>query len=89
MEILQLLSSLIGEDNVKAIKPLFELLKNNDFNLFSVIKNLTPETLSPFLKFFSQNESRTNFVRQDFGLTPILSIADNDILYNLNKYLED
>ena len=90
MEILQfLLSEFLKNGQNESLKPLFELLKNNSFDIKKVIKNLSPEVIMPFIqKFSGQNKSRAN-ARQFNAITPIANIADRDIVYSLNKYFGD
>lgn len=90
MEILQfLLSEFLKNGQNESLKPLFELLKDNSFDIKKVIKNLSPEIIAPFIQNFTgQNKSRAN-ARQFSGVTPIANIADRDIVYSLNKYFGD
>lgn len=90
MEILQfLLSEFLKNGQNESLKPLFELLKNNSFDIKKVIKNLSPEVIMPFIqKFSGQNKSRAN-ARQFNAISPIANIADRDIVYSLNKYFGD
>ncbi len=90
MEILQfLLSEFLKNGQNESLKPLFELLKDNSFDIKKVIKNLSPEIIAPFIQNFTgQNKSRAN-ARQFNAISPIANIADRDIVYSLNKYFGD
>ncbi len=88
MEILQFLLSNFFGDNLKAIAPVFDLLKKHDFNVIKCLPELTPEMLAPiFSGLFNQNKSPTEHVGQGYGIAPIAKIADKDIVYTLNKYM--
>ena len=88
MEILQfLLSQFLGEENKSKIQPILKLLQDNSFNLRKVMQNVNPEMIIGLIKdFMKENKSRTETVRQNFGVSPISNIANKDIVYNLNKY---
>ena len=93
MEILQFLLSLLsGNENFKRFQPIFNLLKENSFDIKKVLAHLDINALAPILKdfmSFAKNpvENKNNF--QSFGLTPIAKIADKDIVYTLNQYFHE
>ncbi|MBO7149422.1 MAG: hypothetical protein J6V71_00855 [Clostridia bacterium] len=90
MEILQFLTSLFtNEQNSKFLMPIFELLKQNSFDLRKVLSNLDPQSLAPIIKEFmaNMNNRPTDNVGRNNGLVPISNIADKDIIFSLNKYL--
>lgn len=92
MEILQFLLSFLTKNlNTSFLAPIFELFKNNNFDLKSVLNNLDVSAIMPVLKeiFSSFNmKSPTQTVGQNvYGLNPIANVADKDIIYTLNKYL--
>lgn len=92
MEILQsLLSFLLNEYGDGNFKPIFNLLKENSFDITKVLKNLKPETITPIIKEFlsKNNKSPTQTVGQGFGLNPIAKIADKEIVYTLNKFFSE
>ena len=89
MEILQLLSSLLGGEDFKKFEPFFELFKDGSFNLQKILQNLTPEKIEPIFDAFKTQKNRTESVRQNFGLSPISNIADKEVVYCLNKYLSN
>lgn len=92
MEILQfLLSFFLSEYGGGKFAPVFELLKENSFDIGKTLKSLDPKTVAPIVKdIFSsaQNKSPTVHVGS-FGLSPVKNIADKEIVYTLNKYLCD
>ena len=90
MELLQFLTSLLtNEKNSRFLTPIFEILKQNSFDLKKVLSNLDPQLLRPIIKEFIStiNNRPTNNVGRNNGLTPISNIADKDIIFSLNKYL--
>lgn len=90
MEILQfLLSFFLKEFGGEKWKPLFALLKENDFSLKGLLSNLSPQTIAPIIQAFmggferkESPEERTSAER----LNPITSFADYEILKCLNNY---
>ena len=91
MEILQfLLSFFLNNFKGGSLSPIFNLLKENSFDIKKLVQNLNPEVLAPIIKSFmelNKNEkSPTEFVGQGEGLKPIATIADKDIVYTLNRY---
>lgn len=93
MEILQnLLSFFIKEYDGGKFKPIFELLKNNSFDIKKALGNLNLDDIAPLIQeFFKYNntndKSKSSAVfSQGFGLNPIAKIADKDIVYTLNQY---
>lgn len=92
MEILQfLLSFFLSEYGGGKYAPVFELLKENSFDIGKTLKNLDPKKVAPIVKdIFSsaQKNSPTESVGH-FGLSPVKNIADKEIVFALNKYLGD
>ena len=94
MEILQFLLSLLNNDkNPGDFNKLFELFKDNSFNLNEILKNVNLQTIMPILMnvfaAFKDNKSPTEPVGQSYKLEPIACIAGKDIIYSLNKYLSE
>ena len=90
MEILQFLAQLLtNEQNSKLLAPIFELLKQNSFDIKKVLSNINPQVLAPIIKEFMSNMNNrpTDTVGRNNGLIPISNIADKDIIFCLNKYL--
>ncbi len=89
MEILQnLLSFFLNEYNGGKFKPIFDLLKNNSFDIKKALGNLNLEAIAPLIQEFMKNNNsrQTQSVCRDYGLNPIAKIADKDIVYTLNQY---
>ena len=90
MEILQFilnfLTSNLGNSKVSEI---FNVLKQNDFDLAKTLKNVNMETLAPIINSFMNTENNKSH-KESFispcGLNPIAKIADKDIVYTLNRY---
>lgn len=93
MEILQFLLSFFSQElNGGKFAPLFELFRDNSFDLKKIIKNLNPEIIAPLVQEFmnfSKNNNPTATVGQTVGLSPIANIADKEIVYSLNKYFNN
>ena len=91
MEILQFLFSLFKDNTlIKNLLPIFELLRANNFDLKKTLSMLNPEQLQPIIKELSnffQSKSPTQSVGLDNALSPILDLADKDIVFALNKTL--
>jgi hypothetical protein len=90
MEILQfLIDFFIKELGEEKLAPVFNALKNNSFDLKSLLNPQMLATIMPIIQEFfqSQNKTPTDFsVGEEFKLSPIALIADKDIVYTLNKY---
>jgi hypothetical protein len=93
MEILQFLLSLLsGNENFKRFQPIFNLLKENSFDIKKVLAHLDINALAPILKDFmnfSTNNATNQSNAQSVGLNPIAKIADKDIVYTLNQYFHE
>ena len=89
MEILQfLLDFFAKEQGGNNLNQIFNLFKQNNFDIKQVIKNLTPELITPIIQaFMQQKENRPqSFEGRNLGLQPIAGFADKDIIFTLNKY---
>ena len=91
MEILQFLFSLFKDNAlIKNLMPIFELLKANNFDLKSTLSQIDIEKLQPLiqeLSTFFQSKSPASSTGLDNALSPILDLADKDIIFALNKAL--
>jgi len=90
MEILRFLLSFFGGENNKDLS-LNEILEfiTNQYPSLSFLKNIDLESIAPLLeKFlsFNKNERPPQTDRRLYGLEPISSIADKDVIYALNCY---
>jgi hypothetical protein len=91
MEILQLLISFLVKEYGKDFAPLFDHLKENNFDIKSAIKNIDVSALLPLIEKFinlkdAKNRPFETQERDIQGLKPISNIADKDIVYTLNRY---
>lgn len=90
MEILRfLLSFFENEYQNGKYKPIIELLKNNNFDFGSLLKNFNMSDFAPIIEaFVEKNEKKPSedFSSDDNGLLPISSFADSDVIYSLNKF---
>ena len=92
MDLLQFITSLLGNDNmVKLLSPIIELLRQNSFDIKKVLASLDPEMLKPIIEEFikSINNRPAQSAERIDGLQPISNIADRDIVFALNRYLAD
>lgn len=91
MDIINLLKNFLSGTNAQAILPLLKLLNDNSFDIKKAFSSLTPEMLSPLLKtvFNAAPETSAPFYESEKpnGVTTIANIADSDIVYCLNRYV--
>lgn len=91
MEILQFLMSLLKNSSaLEKFAPLFNLLEQNNFDIRRTLSCVKPEMLRPIIEELSvlyKNKSPTDFVGQENALSPILNIADKEIVFCLNRVL--
>ncbi len=94
MEILQFLLSFFLKEYGGAfnnIVPIIESLRENSFDLKKTLSSLNPEVLEPILKTFASGFGgikNNDGYPKDNRLSPIINIADKEIVYALNRYLE-
>ncbi len=91
MEILQfLLSSFLEQKNLKKFLPIFELLKENSFDIKTTVKNLNVQTVAPIIKEFINFNNNDNLHKEKnenyYGTSPIIDIADKNIIWTLNRH---
>ena len=91
MEILQfLLSSFLEQKNFKKFLPIFELLKENSFDIKTTVKNLNVQTVAPIIKEFINFNNNDNLHNEKdekyYGTSPIIDIADKNIIWTLNRH---
>ena len=83
MNLLQLLTSIL-KDLPFDLTWVLNLLKENNFNLKSILNNLDLEKVLPIIMDFV---NKKDFVKPKSSyLSPISSVADKEIIYTLNKY---
>ena len=66
-----------------------EQLKNNNFDLRKTLSNLNLQEIAPIIKEFIENNLKNRpaeNLRSEVGLSPIINVADNEIVQTLNKY---
>ncbi len=84
-----LLNYFLSEYKDGEFKPLYDLLEQNGFDLFSALKNAKPETFAPLIRAFFQKTAKENSTSEEFsfeGATPIENFADREIVSSLNAY---
>lgn len=90
MDLLQLLTSLFGDDKFMGkLSPIIEHLRQNSFDIKKALASLSPEMLKPIIEEFMKNINNrpASYAERTNGLKPISNIADKDIIFVLNKYL--
>ncbi len=93
MEILRFLLSFFGDQNNQNLSPndILEAI-SKQYPSLSFLKNLNLESILPLLeKFlsFNKNERPPQTDRRFYGLEPISSIADKNVIYVLNCYFSN
>ena len=89
MEILQFLISFFLNEYGGKFKPILEELKNNNFDFKKTLSNLNLEVIAPIIKEFMENNIKNRpaeNLQSEVGLSPIINVADNEIVQTLNKY---
>ena len=83
-----LLTFFLNNYNGGSLKPIFDLFRENSFDISKVVKSLNPEILAPIIKQFTsaKKTNPTESVGFGEGLKPIATFADKDVVYTLNKY---
>ncbi len=91
MDLLQILSEFLGKNTgAGAWKPVFDLLKENSFDIRRTLSSLTPEKAAPIIKAFLSSRpepGKNSGAAPAYGTAPISNIADKDIVYALNRYM--
>ena len=88
MDILQLIFSFLSKDqSFGKFQKIFDLLKENSFDIPAAIKNADLTTLAPvFMDFLSQNKNSPD-IQESYGVKPIENLADQVIVERINNYL--
>jgi hypothetical protein len=91
MDILEfLLGNFLDNDKKNTVKSLIEVLKNNSFDLKSILTANNLSAILPLIKdlsFLWEKKNPTESVGQYHNLSPIAPFADREIVYSLNRYL--
>lgn len=89
MEILNfLLSFFLNEHKDDDLKPVFDFLSENSFDLKSMIKNFNPSVAMPIIKTFFKYMNKGSNENDAFGLEPIKQVADETIYSSLTQYFD-
>ncbi len=90
MEILQFLINYLAKSKaLDGIMPIFNLLKNNSFDLKRVLSSIKPENVVQLLEALLNNNAKKSPPKNEepfYQLKPISNLADKQIVYTLNKY---
>ena len=88
-----LLNYFLTEYKNGSLKPIYDLLEQNSFDVFKALKNARLENLAPIISAFinSAPSNENSFQSSDFavGTSPILSIADKEVVSTLNQYFSN
>ncbi|MBO4252058.1 MAG: hypothetical protein J5911_05315 [Clostridia bacterium] len=88
MEISDIIKNFISNNDISALKPIFDLLRENSFDLKKTLGSITPETLMRLSGDLLKSGAKTAaFNAEKNGVSPIANIADKDIVYVLNRYI--
>lgn len=88
MEILQLLVSFLLENLGIDLSSIIEEVKENGFNIQSILKSISPDTIESIMSSVG-NLFKNNVPTEDggdYGLSPIISFADEWTVTTLNDY---
>lgn len=90
MNLLQILTTLFSNpDTRKLFLNLLAEILNGNFSIENFLQNINLEKALSLLSPLFQNSSNNDVKGQTMALSPIVNIADKDIVYSLNKYLEN
>lgn len=86
MKILNLLLKyFLSTEQGQTLKPLLELFEKNDFDVNKTLKNFDINAILPLAtSFLNQKENSAKV--EEVKLTPIQTIASNDVVTQLNNY---
>ena len=87
-----LLNYFLTEYKNGSLKPIYDLLEQNSFDVFKALKNARLENLAPIISAFinSAPSFDTPFNSADaVGISPILSVADQEVVASLNQYFSN
>lgn len=92
MDFINMLLSNLPTTITEKLSPIINLLKENNFNINSLLSPKVLSTIIPvveqFLGFLN-NKSPTDSVGRDNYLDPIAFVADREIVYTLNRYFSN
>lgn len=87
MEILKFLLSYFAKTyNINDYMPIFNLLKENSFDIKKTLSNLKPEYIKPLISLLLKQKSPPKNGEDSYNLKPIYSFADKSIINSLNSY---
>ncbi|MBQ3596503.1 MAG: hypothetical protein II988_01660 [Clostridia bacterium] len=90
MELLRfLISFFIDQLGLDQLKPTLDQLTNGNTDIKSLLSSLDFEKLLPVIQKLSEilnKNSPTKVAEEPCGLTPVIDIADKEIIYALNSY---
>lgn len=87
-----LLNYFLTEYQGGKLKPIYELLEKNSFDLSKTLKNAKIETFAPLISSFLSSmpiKSYSPPSNEAFSITPIQNFADKEILETLNQYFSN
>lgn len=92
MDISDIIKNLFSDKTAETVLPILNLLRENSFDLKKVMQNLTPEKIIPVVQAFAaakggENNANPPFNAQKSGVSAIANVADKEIVYCLNRYL--
>ena len=90
MDIAEFLKNFTDGKNAQTIARLFDFLRENSFDIKKILGAITPETLLSAFKYFDTFGKATpsgNPAAFANGVAPVANVADKEIVYALNRYL--
>lgn len=86
MDLTSLLSSLLQNSNLETLAPIIKSISENGFDLGKILSAIDINTILPLISSFFSGEKKQP-VKQANPLTPVLDIADKEIVFALNRYI--
>lgn len=92
MDIADIIKNLFSGKCAETVLPIINFLRENSFDLKKAAQNLTPEKIIPVVQAFASAKSAAEeksapYASQKGGALTIANIADKEIVYCLNRYL--
>lgn len=88
MEIPDIVKNFLSNNNLSALLPVIKALSDNSFDVKKTLSGITPETLMKvFGEFMNSPPPAPSIGIEKNGVSPIANIADKDIVYTLNRYI--
>ena len=87
MEIPDIIKKIISDNDIAALLPLFNVLRENSFDIKKTLSGIKPETLLKLSEKLLKKGAENSPFKKDSGVSPIANVADKDIVFVLNRYI--